>query len=62
MSTPWGSFQGRASQLPSGNNVQSSTSSPGSPLPGIRYAPIAPFGGSAEQGKPPEKRRNNRAW
>ncbi|KAL7317630.1 hypothetical protein PS15m_003962 [Mucor circinelloides] len=61
MSTPWGSFQGRASQLPSGNNVQSSTSSPGSPLPGIRYAPIAPFGGSAEQGKPPEKRRNNRA-
>ncbi|KAL9543805.1 hypothetical protein MBANPS3_007933 [Mucor bainieri] len=70
MSTPWGSFQGRIPQLqpqpPSGQRDshinQSSITSPVSPLPGMRYPPIAPFGGLAGQDKPPEKRRNNRAW
>ncbi|KAK4510601.1 uncharacterized protein ATC70_005032 [Mucor velutinosus] len=69
MSTPWGSFQGRAPQQqphpPSGQRdtpiYPSSTSSPVSPVPGMRYTPIAPFGGSAGQEKTPEKRRNNRA-
>lgn len=70
MSTPWGSFQGRTPQLqpqpPLGqrdtHNNPSNASLPAPPVSGMRYAPIAPFGGFDGQDKSPEKRRNNRAW
>ncbi|KAL0140492.1 fungal-specific transcription factor domain-containing protein [Mucor lusitanicus] len=69
MSTPWGSFQGRTPQLqpqpPLGqrdtHNNPSNASLPAPPVSGMRYAPIAPFGGFDGQDKSPEKRRNNRA-